>query len=188
MEWLLDLDISLFYVINHGWSSDILDFILIPVRNPFVWAPLYIFIIGFVIFNFKSKTYWFLLLILLNMGTSDLVSSRIIKPTIERLRPCHPASGVDAIVRVRCGSGFSFTSSHATNHFALSTFLSLSLGFILGRLKVLLFIWALIISIAQVYVGVHYPVDILVGSLIGISVGMIFGSLFLHYYNLEYKE
>lgn len=185
MEWLIDLDKTLFYHINNDWSNSVLDAILIPIRNPFVWAPLYVFIIGFVIFNFKRRAYWFLLFALLNMGTSDIVSSRIIKPSIERLRPCHPASGVDAVVRVRCGSAYSFTSSHATNHFALATFLALTLGFVMGKFKIILFIWAFLISLAQVYVGVHYPVDIIVGSLIGTTIGLIYGTLFLKYYGLE---
>jgi undecaprenyl-diphosphatase len=185
MEWLIDLDKTLFYLINHDLSHDILDAILIPIRNPFVWAPLYIFIIGFVLFNFKKKSYWFLLLALLNMGTSDIVSSRVIKPSIERLRPCHPASGVDAVVRVRCGSAYSFTSSHATNHFALATFLTITLGFVLGKFKMILFVWAFLISLAQVYVGVHFPVDIIVGSLIGTTIGLIYGTLFMKYYGLE---
>ena len=84
------------------------------------------------------------------------------------------------VQRVPCGSGYSFTSSHASNHFALSTFLFLALASWPLWVRSLLMLWALNVAIAQVYVGVHYPFDVLMGSLTGMVIGWaVYRYLFL---------
>ncbi len=183
MDYILNIDQSLFHWINQGWSSGVLDAIFIPWRNSIIWAPLYMFIIAFFFFNFGKSGYWLLFFCLLTVGSSDIVSSRIIKPTIERPRPCHNKSGVTPVIRVRCGSGYSFTSSHATNHFAIASFLVFTLGFLIKWLKYPLFIWAGIVSLAQVYVGVHYPLDVIMGSLLGLLIGWLWSKVFKYYYH-----
>ena len=72
-----------------------------------------------------------------------------------------------------CGSGYSFTSSHATNHFAIALFLVLLWGRKHPFLRYLFPLWAASIALAQVYVGVHYPLDIFVGSLLGVGIGVL---------------
>lgn len=168
------LDISLFSYINQGLSSDFLDFVLVPIRYEKFWIPFYVFLLVFILMNI-SKYYWFSLIVIFGtIGTADIVSSHIIKPLVERPRPCHSNSGMENVnFRVRCGVGYSFTSSHATNHFATATILFLVLGGLRKKWMYLLFLWAGAISFAQVYVGVHYPIDILAGTLLGISIGTI---------------
>jgi len=178
------LDISLFNYINQGLSSDFLDFFLVPIRYEKFWIPFYIFLLAFVVFNI-SKYHWFALITIFGtIGAADVMSSHIIKPLVERPRPCHNNSGLDNVVlRVRCGAGYSFTSSHATNHFATATILFLVLG---GRRKkwlYLFFVWAAAISFAQIYVGVHYPLDIFAGTLLGISIGTIGYSIYTRWRN-----
>lgn len=87
------------------------------------------------------------------------------------------------IVRVNCGSGFSFPSAHAANHFCLAAFLLSIFGYFLGRWKYMWWLWAILISLAQVYVGVHYPLDILGGAILGIIVGTSMGKFC--YYRLQ---
>lgn len=168
------LDISLFNYINQGLSSDFLDFFLVPIRYEKFWIPFYVFVLAFLILNIKKYQWFSIFIILASIGVADIASSHIIKPLVERPRPCHNNSGIENVVqRVRCGSGYSFTSSHATNHFATATILFLFFG---GRKKkwmYLLFVWAAVISFAQVYVGVHYPIDILCGTILGISIGTL---------------
>lgn len=183
MESLLNIDERLFYLINQGWSSGILDAILIPWRNSITWAPLYVFIISFFFFNYGKKGYWLFMFCLLTVGSSDIVSSRIVKPTVERARPCHDNSGVEPTVRVRCGSGYSFTSSHATNHFAIAGFLIFTFGFLFRWIKYPLLAWASVICLAQVYVGVHYPFDVLCGAVLGLAIGWIWSAIFKRYYH-----
>jgi undecaprenyl-diphosphatase len=78
-----------------------------------------------------------------------------------------------------CSGGFSFTSSHATNHFGFAMFVFLTTKDVFGKWGRWLFVWAATISYGQVYVGVHYPVDILFGALLGICIG----TLTAGYYN-----
>ena len=83
---------------------------------------------------------------------------------------------------VPCGGGYSFTSSHATNHFAIATFLILTLGLIFKWIKLPLLFWAASIAFGQVYVGVHYPLDIFFGAILGMSVGYFVFLLFLRFF------
>ncbi len=186
MDWLLDWDKSLFYWINQGWSNSVFDYILPILRNKYTWIPLYLAIIVFILFNFKQKIGWYLLFALLTIALSDNLSSRIIKPKVKRERPCQIYQDVNLLVR--CGSGYSFTSSHATNHFAIGTFFMLSLGFIMGRWKYLFLFWAALVSIAQVYVGVHYPLDILAGAGVGVLCGLFVYWIYKNKSGLKMKE
>ena len=178
---IIEWDISVFKWINSDLSNPVFDFMLPLLREPLFWMPLYIFIIGFVLLNYGKTAYWLIIFAILTVGTSDLVSSRVIKKSIKRLRPCN-TEYLEVNERVRCGSGYSFTSSHATNHFAVASFLIFTLGLRFKRIKPWLWIWAGSVSFAQVYVGVHFPLDILAGSLIGILIGYIWSILFFKYY------
>ncbi len=171
---LENIDISLFHYINNTLSSEFLDFLLTPIRYELFWIPLYVFILTFLLFNIKKFRWFSIFMIFATIGTADLVSSHIIKPLVQRPRPCHENSGLENVnVRVRCGVGYSFTSSHATNHFATASILFLIFGGRRRKWLALLFIWAGLISIAQVYVGVHYPIDIFCGMILGITIGHI---------------
>ena len=171
MEGLLEIDQAIFFWINHNCSSDAMDRIVPLLRNKYTWIPLYVAILAFVALNFGKKVWWFLLFSLLTVSLSDTMSSKLVKPTVKRDRPCHTFDEVKLLIR--CGSGYSFTSSHATNHFALGTFFFLSLGFAMKRWKYLFLLWALVISLSQIYVGVHYPLDILGGAFLGVFCGML---------------
>jgi undecaprenyl-diphosphatase len=86
---------------------------------------------------------------------------------------------------VPCGSGFSFPSSHAVNHFALAAFLYLTTQWIPLKWRFFWYVWAFSISFAQVYSGVHYPSDVLIGGLIGIYFGNIVAKMYLRVANNE---
>ena len=170
----LDIDFSVFHFITQGLSSDVLDFILVPWRNTLIWIPLFISIIAFYIFNFPKKWYAILLLTIGVVSTSDIVSSHLIKKNVQRLRPCNDDRHVDQIiVRVRCGSGYSFTSSHATNHMALGVFWFFLFAPWMKGWRWLWIFWGLSIGFAQIYVGVHYPSDVLAGSIVGSWIGYL---------------
>jgi membrane-associated phospholipid phosphatase len=178
---LINWDFQLFEAINTGMSSLFLDAILPWMREPLFWFPLYTFIIAFAFFNYGKKAYWLVLFLGLTAGSSDMISSRLVKKSIQRIRPCNDDK-VMVIERVRCGSGFSFTSTHATNHFAVASFLIATLGIHHKRIKPWLWFWAALISFSQIYVGVHYPLDILGGAVLGISIGKLWSILYHKYY------
>ncbi len=186
MESLLHIDLQLFHAINGGADIPIITDILIICRHKLFWIPLYLFILSYIIANYGSKKWFVVAFLAFTVLMTDTLSSRLIKKNTERLRPCNTEQ-VQAISRIHCGHGYSFPSSHATNHFGIATFLFLLFGYF--RKRYLFFLWAGLISIAQVYVGVHYPSDIIAGALLGIAIGYIsyriFDSLAQILYNKE---
>lgn len=178
-QQIIDLDKEIFLLINQGLSNPVFDWLLPILRNPFTWAPLYLFVIIFFIKHYGKVGILVVLCTLINFGISDGISSHLIKKNVKRIRPCNDIEFKhDINLRVRCGSGFSFTSSHATNHFAMAFF-----WIVLFRRKWkhtlwLCILWAALISFSQIYVGVHYPFDILCGALLGSLIGILNGNLF----------
>jgi undecaprenyl-diphosphatase len=180
MQPLLSYDRQLFRFINNGCSNSFFDWLMPWVRNSNLWFPLYLFLLLLVLINYKKTGWWWLLFAVLTVSASDFVSSGIIKQSIWRLRPCNDpglASWIHVLVGYRPQSS-SFTSSHAANHFSMAMFFYSTLRPHFKKWPVLFLLWAFLISIAQVYVGVHYPLDITAGALIGILIGYLSGKLF----------
>jgi membrane-associated phospholipid phosphatase len=156
------------------------------MRNSEAWYPLYLFLMLLVLINFKKTGWWWVALAVATVIATNLISSNLIKDHVWRLRPCNNpefSSWINILVGYRPQSS-SFTSSHAANHFGMATFFYLTLSKKYGRWPLLFFLWAALISYAQVYVGVHYPVDIAAGALIGMIVGYLSGKLFNRNYGL----
>ncbi|MFT4760678.1 MAG: membrane-associated phospholipid phosphatase [Paraglaciecola sp.] len=171
---ILQWDEQLFQLINGSWQTPLLDSVMPLWRNKYFWIPLYVFIASFFLLNFKKQGAFLILAIGLTVGTADFVSSSIIKKSVQRLRPCNTEIlRNDINLLVRCGSGYSFPSSHAANHFAMAVMLFFTLGKVLKRTRIPLLIWAGSIAFGQVYVGVHYPLDAFMGSLLGILIGIV---------------
>ena len=172
LQELIELDKLWFYYINGVWHHPVLDVILPLLRNKLIWLPLYVFLVSFVAINFKWKGLGLLLALGLSVGLADVTSSRLVKKSVERVRPCNdPEVKVMTRSLIRCGGGYSFTSSHATNHFSVAVFLAFTLGIIWPWVRWAAILWAAAISYAQVYVGVHYPLDVMGGALLGILIG-----------------
>lgn len=178
---IIQWDIKLFEWINSDLSSGFLDIFLPWFREPLFWMPLYIFLAAFVFFNFGKKAYWFVLFVILTASSSDLISSRPIKMTVKRPRPCN-TEYVHVVERVPCGSGYSFTSSHAANHFAVASFVVLTLGQNFKKIRIWCWMWAALVGFSQIYVGVHFPLDILGGAILGMLLGQLWSFLFHRYY------
>ncbi|MCW5914071.1 MAG: phosphatase PAP2 family protein [Chitinophagaceae bacterium] len=177
---ILRFDQSLFHKINGEWTNSFLDFTLPFVREPFFWAPLYIFLGLFALLNFKGKGIWWVLAFLILVMVSDFTSSSVIKEAFFRLRPCRDpemAGQVRFIVKY-CPVSSSFVSSHAVNHFAISTFIFATFRKPLSNWWALILLWAALVCYAQVYVGVHYPVDVLAGGLFGVFLGGLTATIF----------
>lgn len=172
IDWLLQWDTELFLKIHKGLSNVFFDVMMPLLRNRFFWAPLYMFIIIFCIRQYKKTGYYMIGMLLITFAMGDLIASRIIKPTIDRVRPCNEIQLASQIIhRVPCGSGKSFPSAHATNHFAIAVFLICLFYREWKPVLPLGLIWAGIISFAQIYVGVHYPIDTIAGALLGTCIG-----------------
>jgi membrane-associated phospholipid phosphatase len=180
MEQLLQWDQDVFQLINGAWRSPVLDFLAPLWRDKRFWIPLYLALAGYSVWKFRAKAVLFLLVSGLTVGISDTLSSRVVKPAVARLRPCNDlAMQPDVHLSVHCGSGYSFTSSHAANHFAVAAWLFTTLGMLHRRVRWLWWLWAASIAYAQVYVGVHYPGDVLGGAVLGMGVGFLSAGLYL---------
>jgi membrane-associated phospholipid phosphatase len=165
-------DFYLFEHINGEWTGDFLDNFFLFIRQAPVWAPFYVFLLVFVTWNFKARGWWWCAFFLLCVSFTDILSSHIIKNVVGRLRPCMEpllAQQVRFIANY-CPHSGSFTSSHAANHFGMAAFIVGTLGKQSGQWK-WVYLWAGLIAYAQVYVGVHYPLDIAGGTVLGLLIG-----------------
>jgi undecaprenyl-diphosphatase len=173
MEVLLHWDYAMFEAINQGLQNPFLDGLLPLWRNKYFWLPLYVFLISFLWINFSRKGLFIVLAALLMIAVSDTLCSAILKKSIKRLRPCKTEQLAEQQqLLVPCGSGYSFPSAHATNHFALALFLIGVAGIRFSWIKLPLLLWAASIAFAQVYVGVHFPLDVIAGALLGSAIGL----------------
>ena len=170
MHLILSWDAAFFHFINTGLSNPVFDALLPFCREKWFWAPVYLFLGAFFLLNFGGKGWIFIVTMVLAVGLADFTSSTLIKKNVRRIRPCNdPAMIVQQ--RVSCGGGYSFTSSHAANHFAAAVFIIGLLGKRQRWIRPAALGWAGLIAFAQVYVGVHYPLDVIGGALLGAVIG-----------------
>lgn len=182
MQTLVQWDTALFHWINSGWSNPVFDLLFTAVRIKYLWIPLYVLCLSWIVFNSTVRqSAWIIFFVTASIFASDTISSKLIKYQVQRPRPCQEKQMEPPVIqRVSCGSGYSFTSSHATNHFCLAAFLVTVFGGYMKRWKYWWWVWAAMISIAQVYVGLHYPLDVIGGGLLGSIIGMSMGTLCRH--------
>jgi undecaprenyl-diphosphatase len=174
LEYLLHLDKQLFLILN-GIHNDTFDFIMYWVSSKELWIPLYLFFI-YILYRSYGRGFWLpLILVIFTVGVADFVSVKLFKEVFERLRPCHDAELIPLVhlVKGKCGGSYGFVSSHATNMFSLATILWLLIRTKFPKSIYLLIPWAALIGYSRIYLGVHYPGDVLGGSLLGIIMGFI---------------
>lgn len=173
-------DKKIFVLLNSKWTNSLFDTVLPYFRDSVFWAPLYLFVLVFIAVNYGKKGLWWSLAFVCTIAIADMVSSRIFKQGFERLRPCQDPLFFDQVrlLLKHCSGSFSFTSSHAANHFGMATFVSITLYSTFKRYIYLSYVWAFFIAYAQIYVGVHYPLDILGGAAVGTLAGVLTSSVF----------
>jgi len=180
LETLFQWDHTVFEFVNQTFTNGFFDWLLPLLRDKYIWVPLYVFLLSFLWINYKMEGLIVSLFVILAIVISDQASSTFIKHAVERLRPCNDPQFQDQVrLIVDCGPGFSFTSSHATNHFAFSALLATLFGSRYGWVSIVAYSWAFVVSYSQIYVGVHYPLDIVGGAILGIVIGKIVGFLAL---------
>jgi len=178
--WFDHWDSWLFLRINTVWTNPFLDSVFPWWREANTWIPLYLFLFIFGIMNFKKKVLPWLLFVAVTLTLSDQLSSTFIKNWVARTRPCREEA---IIAKVRllldiCSGTFSFPSSHAVNHFAFAMFLFITLQPFFKKWNYLFFVWAATVAYGQVYVGIHYPLDVIGGGILGCGIGYFTGSFF----------
>jgi len=166
---LENIDRNILYLINDYLSNPIFDIFFVTITNEDLWAiPV---IIGILILAFKggNRARIAIGIILIATGLTDLTVVEVIKPAIARLRPSH-TMGDTINVLIGRGGKYGFVSAHAANIFCATTILS----YFYDQWKKPLFFLAVSVSISRVYVGVHYPGDVLFGGLYGYGIAWLF--------------
>ena len=171
IEYLYQIDLNIFYFFNHALSTHVLDKFFSFITNVNNWYLTYVILllISFIKGGRAGKITAIGVIILIII--TDQLSSHILKDLVHRIRPCLVLP--DAITPMGCTGTYSFPSSHAFNNFAAATFIYRYFP----KLKWVLFITAFLISVSRIYLGLHYPSDVLGGAIIGSIIGYFFASL-----------
>jgi undecaprenyl-diphosphatase len=181
--WLDRIDRIIFLFVNGKAIHPVFDALVPWWRESITWTPVYFFLLLFVVINDKKNAFPWIAMALVTILLSDQISSSVVKPLFARIRPCNDPNFYQSVRLLLdgCGAGFSFTSSHATNHFALAFFLSITLRDWIKKYSWALFLWAASIGYAQVYAGVHYPLDVIGGAVLGSFIGYVIAQVYQRY-------
>ena len=174
-EIILEDKQAMIFLNNLGSST--FDPFWILVSEKWFWIPLYVIFLYFLYKNFNKKSLFYILLfVALGITASDQIAN-IFKFGFERLRPCHDPSLEGLLREVKCGGKFGFYSAHSSNSFFVATYLTMLLGKKIKQLPYVLFVWAAIVAYSRVYLGMHFPGDIIIGAIMGILLALFFGTL-----------
>jgi len=179
LDFLQNLDRHLFLFLNGHYNS-FFDFVMYWLSDKLIWAPLYVVLLVMMYYTYRKAFWYILLLIALLITMTDQVSVMLFKDVFQRLRPCHEPE-LEGMVRTlygKCGGSYGFISSHACNTFGVAVFAGSILKIKYKWMLPALLFWAAAISYSRVYLGVHYPGDILVGSIVGALIGWFIVKLF----------
>ncbi|WDT67348.1 phosphatase PAP2 family protein [Cloacibacterium sp. TD35] len=174
-EIILEDKQAMIFLNNLGSST--FDPFWILVSEKWFWIPLYVIFLYFLYKNFNKKSLFYILLfVALGITASDQIAN-IFKFGFERLRPCHDPSLEGLLREVKCGGKFGFYSAHSSNSFFVATYLTILLGKKIKQLPYFLYVWAAVVAYSRVYLGMHFPGDIIVGAIMGILLALFFGTL-----------
>lgn len=186
MDLIVSFDRSLFLLLN-GLHTSWLDPVMMLISSKWIWIPFYLFLLYRLWVIYKKDCLKILFSVALLITLTDQTSG-LIKDAVKRPRPTHQ-EGLSVLVHTvdgYKGGKFGFVSSHAANSFAIALFIGLLLSRKRSMIPLIgLFIWASLVSYSRIYLGVHYPGDILGGALIGVIEACLFFLILLRWGGLK---
>ena len=168
IELFKTIDFELLIILNQKISNSLFDLIMPIITNEDYWVIPILCLIIYLLFFGQKKGKIVLFLLIISLGINDYICASIIKPTIARLRPSHEFLEYINLL-VPKGGKWSMPSNHASNMFVLATIISS----FYSKTKAAIFLIAILVSFSRVYVGVHYPLDVIVGASIGTTIATI---------------
>lgn len=178
------IDQQLFLWLN-GLHTEWLDAVMVAITAMWPWIPLYGLLLYMLFKHYGKRGWWVLLAVAVVLLCSDQLSAHVCKPLFHRLRPCFnpELEGLVHLPKGLPGGRYGFVSSHAANTFAVAAFLTAMMRKHYRWIGWMLYSWAFISSYTRIYIGVHYPGDILGGAVLGVAIGLLAGLILKYYLN-----
>ena len=174
LHFLLSLDENIFLFFN-GMHSEFWDYFMMTYTGKFIWVAMYASVLFILYRSYKwNVATIFVLSLIIAIVLADQVCATFIRPYVERLRPSNLENSLSALTLIvdgYRGGAYGFPSCHASNSLALATFICLSIK--KRRAVCFIIVWALLNMYTRLYLGVHYPGDLLVGGIIGATAGAL---------------
>ncbi len=162
--FLNHIDTTLFIFFNVYLANPVFDVVMPFITDKHTWYPVWFITIVLLSWKGGTKGRWVVLIAIISVGTTDLTVNRILKPFFHRIRPCNLLENAHLLIGKK--SSFSMPSSHAANFFTLAMVFS----YFYRKYQPIFWFLAAVVAYSRIAVGVHYPFDVLVGSLLGMAI------------------